>query len=85
MHFTTDRSMTMIKAPLISIQTLEKMIQGATTTMRQASQLRITKGSIGPRRQNKVLEKLYMTMTAVMKRQLPEVVGFTNRISFIYI
>ena len=85
MHFTTDRPMTMIKAPSISIQTLEKMIQRATTMTRQASQLRITKGSIGPGRQNKVLEKLYMTMTAVMKRQLPEVVGFTNRISFIYI
>ena len=48
MHFTTDKPMTMIKAPSIPIQTLGKTIQETTTTMRQASQSRITKGNIEP-------------------------------------
>ena len=50
MHFTTERPVMMIEAPSISIQTLEKMIQETTTMTRQASQSRITKGNIEPRK-----------------------------------
>ena len=51
----TDKPMTMIKAPSISIQTLKQMIQETYMIMRQASQSRITKGNIEPGKQNKVL------------------------------